>query len=112
MKNIQKYLPLVIGSLALLALAQDANAQAGGIGAAAETAKGAIKPWLSVAGYAMIGGASLCFIYAAYEAFQREWTKMGIALLVCVLLGFGPLILKPVYAEWTGETPTSLLGGN
>ena len=58
------------------------------------------RPWLNVVGYLMIAGAEVCFIFTAYEAFQREWNKALVGLLVCVILGFAPTVLKWVAGQW------------
>ena len=64
------------------------------------TAKTVMGNWLKVAAWAMILGAGLCFIFAAYQAFQREWSSAIVSLLVCVLLGFGPIVLNWVAGQW------------
>ena len=64
------------------------------------TAKTIMGNWLKVAAWAMILGAGLCFIFAAYQAFQREWSSAIVSLLVCVLLGFGPIVLNWVAGQW------------
>ena len=72
------------------------------------TAKTIMGNWLKVAAWAMILGAGLCFIFAAYQAFQRELSSAIVSLLVCVLLGFGPVVLQWVAGQWgvngTGNT--------
>src|SRR5664279_6535561 len=60
----------------------------------------AARPWLNAVGYLMIAGAAVCFIFTAYEAFQREWSKALVGLLVCLVLGFAPSVLKWVSAQW------------
>ena len=56
--------------------------------------------WLEVAAWLMIGGAGLCFVYASYQAFQREWSSAGVALIVCVMLGLAPMALQWAAVQW------------
>ena len=93
----KSFIPLLFLALAFAmpAHAQDAN----------QLATDA-RPWLNVVGYLMIAGAAVCFIFTAYEAFQPEWNKALVGLLVCVILGFAPTVLKWVAAQWGVNSAT------
>ena len=93
-----KFAWILLILLVFLVLVPDALATTTNDGSA--TAKTVMGNWLKVAAWAMILGAGLCFIFAAYQAFQREWSSAIVSLLVCVLLGFGPVVLQWVAGQW------------
>ena len=93
-----KFAWILLILLVFLVLVPDALATTANDGSA--TAKTVMGNWLKVAAWAMILGAGLCFIFAAYQAFQREWSSAIVSLLVCVLLGFGPVVLQWVAGQW------------
>jgi len=96
-----KFAWILLILLVFLVLVPDALATtAAGGDDGSGTAKTIMGNWLKVAAWAMILGAGLCFIFAAYQAFQREWSSAIVSLLVCVLLGFGPVVLQWVAGQW------------
>ena len=63
--------------------------------------------WINVIGYVMLAGAGIAFLVASYQAFQREWQSALVAIIVCVILGFAPYVLKWVAGAWGFDISTS-----
>jgi glycerol uptake facilitator-like aquaporin len=110
-----KFLPLLIAVTALFLVPEIVYAQtttSSSISSAASSILSAGNTYLRVFGILMFGGAGLCLIYVAYEAFQREWTKMLVGILVMAILGVAPYVVQAAASSWGLTLSGGILGGS